>query len=70
MQERRVPPHQQFVRELQEMRLSFAEFSRLTDIPLRTVYSYASGERRIPAWMPFILKCVRKHRGDSNGLPV
>jgi len=55
---------QSFLEQLAEMKLTIAQFADLTGIPLRTVYSYADGTRRMPKWMPFMLTCLQE-RSDE-----
>lgn len=48
----------QFKDRLHELGIDLNEFSHLTGINRRTLKSYWNGERRIPTYMPFLLKCI------------
>jgi len=55
---------EEFWTRLQVMGMTVREFSERTQIPLRTVYSYLKGERRIPDYLEILLKQIEDEWND------
>jgi hypothetical protein len=55
--------------ELRELHVSPEQFCHITGMRLRTLQTYMYDERRMPSWMPFLVRsvsCFLHHHGDAK----
>ena len=51
-----VTTPEQLWTELRRRGMSPKQFAEMTGIPLRSLYHYLRGERRMPRWMPHLIE--------------